>query len=109
MGFPLSVGCFLRIRRSTESCTGSGARERGTVVATGRSDLPNQINNVLAFPGVFRGLLDGPSRQVDSVLMAAAADAIASLVDEPGREAVVPDVFDERLVDAVAQAVVDSA
>jgi malate dehydrogenase (oxaloacetate-decarboxylating) len=85
------------------------ARGRAAVVATGRSDLPNQINNVLAFPGVFRGLLDGPPRQVDTVLMAAAADAIASLVDEPGPEAVVPDVFDERLVDAVASAVVESA
>jgi malate dehydrogenase (oxaloacetate-decarboxylating) len=85
------------------------ARDRGAVVATGRSDLPNQINNVLAFPGVFRGLLDGPTRQVDTVLMAATADAIASLVDEPGPESVVPDVFDERLVDAVASAVVGSA
>jgi malate dehydrogenase (oxaloacetate-decarboxylating) len=85
------------------------ARERAAVVATGRSDLPNQINNVLAFPGVFRGLLDGPSRQVDTVLMAAAADAIAALVDEPGPESVVPDVFDERLVEAVASAVVGSA
>ena len=85
------------------------ARERAAVVATGRSDLPNQINNVLAFPGVFRGLLDGPSRQVDSVLMAAAADAIASLTDEPGPESVVPDVFDARLVDTVATAVRDSA
>jgi malate dehydrogenase (oxaloacetate-decarboxylating) len=85
------------------------ARDRAAVIATGRSDLPNQINNVFAFPGVFRGLLDGPTRQVDTVLMAAAADAIASLVDEPGPEAVVPDVFDERLVDAVAAAVRDSA
>jgi malate dehydrogenase (oxaloacetate-decarboxylating) len=84
------------------------ARGRGGVVATGRSDLPNQINNVLAFPGVFRGLLDGPSRQVDSVTMAAAANAIASLVPEPGPEAIVPDVFDERLVDRVARAVAAS-
>jgi malate dehydrogenase (oxaloacetate-decarboxylating) len=85
------------------------ARERAAVVATGRSDLPNQINNVLAFPGVLRGLLDGPARQVDPVMMAAAADAIASLVDEPGPSAIVPDVFDPRLVATVAAAVVDSA
>jgi malate dehydrogenase (oxaloacetate-decarboxylating) len=78
-------------------------------VATGRSDLPNQINNVLAFPGVFRGLLDGPPRQVDTPLMAAAADAIASLVDEPRADSIVPDVFDERLVGTVAKAVVGSA
>jgi malate dehydrogenase (oxaloacetate-decarboxylating) len=85
------------------------ARKHGGIVATGRSDLPNQINNVLAFPGVFRGLLDGPARRVDTGLLAAAADAIASLVDEPGPEAIVPDVFDERLVDQVAQAVADHA
>ncbi|HEY3529295.1 MAG TPA: NADP-dependent malic enzyme [Nocardioides sp.] len=81
------------------------AREHAAVIATGRSDLPNQINNVLAFPGVFRGLLDSPVRAVDSVVMSAAAEAIASLVDAPGPEAIVPDVFDERLVDAVADAV----
>jgi len=85
------------------------ARGRAAVVATGRSDLPNQINNVLAFPGVFRGLLDGPPRQVDTPLMAAAADAIASLVDEPRADSIVPDVFDERLVGTVAKAVVGSA
>jgi malate dehydrogenase (oxaloacetate-decarboxylating) len=85
------------------------ARRYGAVVATGRSDLPNQINNVLAFPGVVRGLLDGPVRRVDGVLMAAAADAIAGLVDEPAPERIVPDVFDERLVDAVADAVVATA
>jgi malate dehydrogenase (oxaloacetate-decarboxylating) len=84
------------------------ARQHGEVVATGRSDLPNQINNVLAFPGVFRGLLDAPVRRVDGGVLAAAADAIASLVDEPGPEAIVPDVFDERLVDRVAAAVAAS-
>jgi malate dehydrogenase (oxaloacetate-decarboxylating) len=83
------------------------ARARAAVVATGRSDVPNQINNVLAFPGVFRGLLDGPNRQVDPALLAAAADAIASLVEEPGPEAIVPDVFDERLVETVARSVRD--
>ncbi|MDF1605791.1 NADP-dependent malic enzyme [Nocardioides sp. YIM 152315] len=77
----------------------------GRIVATGRSDLPNQINNVLAFPGVFRGLLDGPVRQVDTGLMARAADAIASLVDDPGPDSIMPDVFDSRLVDHVAAAV----
>jgi malate dehydrogenase (oxaloacetate-decarboxylating) len=85
------------------------AREHAAVIATGRSDLPNQINNVLAFPGAFRGLLDASVRGVDSVVLAAAAEAIASLVDEPGPEAIVPDVFDQRLVDAVADAVAATA
>jgi malate dehydrogenase (oxaloacetate-decarboxylating) len=85
------------------------AHEHAAVIATGRSDLPNQINNVLAFPGVMRGLLDGPPRQVDEVLMAAAAEAIASLVDDPGPESIVPDVFDPRLVDRVAGTVAESA
>ena len=81
------------------------AREHARVVATGRSDLPNQINNVLAFPGVFRGLLDGRVTRVDSGLLGAAADAIAGLVEEPHEESIVPDVLDERLVPAVAGAV----
>ncbi len=85
------------------------ARAHGAVVATGRSDLPNQINNVLAFPGVFRGLLDSGVQRLETRVLAAAAEAIASLVDEPGPEAIVPDVFDERLVDTVAAAIVDSA
>jgi malate dehydrogenase (oxaloacetate-decarboxylating) len=85
------------------------ARARAAVVATGRSDLPNQINNVLAFPGVFRGLLDSPVREVDAVVMAAAATAIAELVEQPGPEAIVPDVFDDRLVDRVAAAVAASS
>jgi malate dehydrogenase (oxaloacetate-decarboxylating) len=85
------------------------ARKRGGIVATGRSDLPNQINNVLAFPGVFRGILDGPVRTIDTELMAAAAEAIASLVDEPGPESIVPDVFEDRLVDRLAEAVIASA
>ncbi|HEY6934311.1 MAG TPA: malic enzyme-like NAD(P)-binding protein [Marmoricola sp.] len=81
------------------------ARRHATVVATGRSDMPNQINNVLAFPGVFRGMLDAGIRRVEAPLLAAAADAIAALVDQPAPDAIVPDVLDERLVGAVAAAV----
>ena len=81
------------------------AHRHAAVIGTGRSDLPNQINNVLAFPGIFRGLLDGGVRRVDSAVLAAAADAIAALVEEPGPESIVPDLFDDRLVDRVAAAV----
>jgi malate dehydrogenase (oxaloacetate-decarboxylating) len=83
------------------------ARQHAAVVATGRSDEPNQINNVLAFPGIFRGLLDGGARDLSLAAQRAAAQAIADAV--PGRDLdprhIVPDVFDEDLVPAVARAV----
>jgi malate dehydrogenase (oxaloacetate-decarboxylating) len=78
-----------------------GSYEPSSLIWRSRSDLPNQINNVRAFPGVFRGLLTKQVRLHQSVL-AAAADAIAGLVDEPG-----PDVFDDGLVDRFAAAVVE--
>ncbi|MEW1953932.1 NADP-dependent malic enzyme [Terrabacter sp. NPDC080008] len=75
------------------------------VVATGRSDFPNQINNVLAFPGLFRGALDSGARQITEEMKLAAARAIAQLVEEPTADRVVPSVFDERVAPAVAEAV----
>ena len=75
------------------------------VVATGRSDFPNQINNVLAFPGVFRGALDSGARRITEEMKLAAAHAIAGLVDAPTADRIVPSVFDERVAPAVAEAV----
>ncbi|GAA1967365.1 NADP-dependent malic enzyme [Terrabacter lapilli] len=75
------------------------------VVATGRSDFPNQINNVLAFPGIFRGALDSGARRITEEMKLAAARAIARLVEEPTPDRVVPSVFDERVAPAVAEAV----
>ncbi|WP_330474257.1 NAD(P)-dependent malic enzyme [Terrabacter sp. C0L_2] len=75
------------------------------VVATGRSDFPNQINNVLAFPGIFRGALDSGARRITEEMKLAAAYAIAGLVDEPTADRIVPSVFDERVAPAVAAAV----
>jgi len=77
------------------------------VIATGRSDFPNQINNVLAFPGVFRGALDAGATTVTDGMELAAAEAISSCVsaDELERGIVVPSVFDPRLVGRVAEAV----
>ena len=71
------------------------AREHAAVVATGRSDYPNQINNVLAFPGVFRGLLDAQSRTVTDHMLLAAAQALADVVsaDELGPNYIIPSVF----------------
>ncbi len=85
----------------------AGAR----VVGTGRSDFPNQINNVLAFPGIFRGALDVRAKDITEEMKLAAAKAIASLVsdDELCEEYVLPKAFDERVVPAVSAAVAEAA
>jgi malate dehydrogenase (oxaloacetate-decarboxylating) len=87
------------------------ARRHAAVVATGRSDQPNQINNVLCFPGLFRGLLDAGATRVTTTMKLAAADAIAALVgeDELASDCVIPSPFDARVVPAVAAAVADVA
>jgi malate dehydrogenase (oxaloacetate-decarboxylating) len=81
------------------------------VVATGRSDFPNQVNNLLAFPGIFRGALDVRARRITEKMKIAAAYAIASMVtdEERGAEYIIPSVFDPRVVDAVAKAVATAA
>lgn len=87
------------------------AQRHAMVVATGRSDFPNQINNVLAFPGFFRGLLDAGAREITPAMLVAAAQAIASVV-HPGQlnaSFVVPSVFDSEVSSAVANAVADAA
>ncbi|MFN6291529.1 MAG: NAD-dependent malic enzyme [Candidatus Nanopelagicaceae bacterium] len=86
------------------------ARKHAAVVATGRSDQPNQINNVLAFPGIFRGLLDAGASKITDELLVACADAIASCVSESQLNAsfIVPSVFDPNVVKSVANAVKES-
>ena len=81
------------------------------VVATGRSDYANQINNVLVFPGLFRGLLDSRARTVDMSMKVAASRALADIVaeDGPSRDYIVPSIFDARVVPAVAAAVQKAA
>ncbi|MCR5199972.1 MAG: NAD-dependent malic enzyme [Saccharofermentans sp.] len=81
------------------------------VVATGRSDFPNQVNNVLAFPGIFRGALDVRASDINDAMKIAAAEAIASLVsdDELRAEYILPDAFDPRVGKAVAAAVAQAA
>jgi len=83
------------------------AREHAAIVATGRSDQPNQINNVLAFPGVFRGMLDAQAREFTAEMALAAAQAIADAVgeDKLNPSVIVPSVFDARVAPAVAAAV----
>ncbi len=81
------------------------------IVATGRSDYPNQINNVLAFPGVFRGALNVRARRINEEMKLAAARALAAVVreDELHPEYIIPSVFNREVVDAVAPAVADAA
>ncbi len=79
----------------------AGAR----IVATGRSDFPNQINNVLAFPGIFRGLLDARASKLTNKMYIAAAYAIAEVVKEPNEDKIIPGPFDEGIAEAVAEAV----
>jgi malate dehydrogenase (oxaloacetate-decarboxylating) len=83
------------------------ARKHAAVVATGRSDQPNQINNVLAFPGVFRGMLDAAAEQFTEEMALAAARAIADVVghDKLNPTVIVPSVFDPRVTPAVAAAI----
>jgi malate dehydrogenase (oxaloacetate-decarboxylating) len=83
------------------------ARKYAAVVATGRSDQPNQINNVLAFPGIFRGLLDAQAHKITDDLLVAAANAIADCVSQSQLNAsfIVPSVFDPQVVTKVATAV----
>ena len=81
------------------------------VLATGRSDYPNQINNVLAFPGIFRGALDAGAPRITEEMKLAAAHGIANVVtDEDLSEAyIIPSVFDRDVAPAVAEAVVEEA
>jgi malate dehydrogenase (oxaloacetate-decarboxylating) len=82
-----------------------------TVIATGRSDYPNQINNVLCFPGIFRGALDAGATCITEGMKLAAADAIASAVsdDELSASYIVPSVFNKRVVELVASGVAAAA
>jgi malate dehydrogenase (oxaloacetate-decarboxylating) len=89
----------------------AGARRHAAVVATGRSDEPNQINNVLAFPGVFRGALDAGAPAITEAMKVAAARAIAACVhdDELRPDYIVPSVFDRAVAPGVAAAVRQAA
>jgi malate dehydrogenase (oxaloacetate-decarboxylating) len=88
------------------------AKEGGArVIATGRSDFPNQINNVLAFPGIFRGTFDVRASDINEEMKVAAANALANLIsdDELNEDYIIPAAFDERVGPAVAKAVAEAA
>ncbi|TAL20755.1 NADP-dependent malic enzyme [Patescibacteria group bacterium] len=75
------------------------------IVGTGRSDFPNQVNNVLVFPGIFRGALDNRVKKITDAMLLAAAENIARSVETPDAEKILPDVFDKKVVAAVAAAI----
>ena len=82
------------------------AKEAGAaVLATGRSDFPNQVNNAIAFPGIFRGALDNGVKQITDEHKIAAAETIASLVENPTADEIIPSVFDDRLVPRIADVI----
>ena len=82
------------------------AREAGVaVMATGRSDFPNQVNNSIAFPGIFRGALDNHVKEITEKHKLDAANVIASLVDNPSKVNIIPSTLDERLVPAIAKVI----
>ena len=89
-----------------DAAKAAGAR----VVGTGRSDFPNQVNNVVAFPGIFKGALEGRARQITEEMKLAAALAIAGLVDDSdlNENNILPEAFDPRVADVVSRAVMNN-
>jgi malate dehydrogenase (oxaloacetate-decarboxylating) len=103
-------GAIFALANPTPEVHPSVATRYAAVVATGRSDFPNQINNVLAFPGVFRGALDAQATRITEAMKIAAADAIAAVVAESlTPDAIVPSPLDPRVAPAVAAAVAEAA
>jgi malate dehydrogenase (oxaloacetate-decarboxylating) len=103
-------GAIFALANPTPEVHPTLAARYASVVATGRSDFPNQINNVLAFPGLFRGALDARASRITDNMKLAAADAIAALaVDTLAPDAIVPSALDPRVATAVATAVAEAA
>lgn len=84
-------------------------KEFAAIVGTGRSDFPNQVNNVLAFPGIFRGALDGRAKQITPSMKLAAAHALARVIEAPTREKILPPALDRTVAPRVAAAVREAA
>ncbi len=103
-------GIIFALANPTPEVPPALAHKYASIVATGRSDFPNQINNVLAFPGIFRGALDARATRITERMRVAAAEAIAEVVtDDLRAEAIVPSALDPRVAPAVAEAVARAA
>ena len=90
---------------TTQDAKAAGA----SIIATGRSDYPNQVNNVLAFPGIFKGALTCKARNITEQMKLAAAEAIAGLVKEPAPDKIIPEPFEEGIAETVAKAVMQAS
>ncbi|MEV8311729.1 NADP-dependent malic enzyme [Streptomyces flavidovirens] len=108
---PMGKGCFIfAMANPTPEIHPDTARKYAAVVATGRSDFPHQINNVLAFPGIFAGALHAWARKITPRMKAAAAEALADVVaDELRYDQIIPSPFDERVAPSIAEAVAAAA
>lgn len=100
---------FAMANPSPEIMPDAAKKAGAFIVATGRSDFPNQVNNSLAFPGIFRGALDSGAKKITAKMKLAAAHAIAECVKNPSREKIVPDALDRNVVKSVAAAVAEAS
>lgn len=97
---------FALANPTPEILPGTAMAAGAAIIATGRSDFPNQVNNAIAFPGIFRGALDNGVKKITDDHKVAAAVTIAGLIENPTPEEIIPSVFDERLVPAIANVIV---
>ena len=96
---------FAMANPDPEIMPGEALKAGAAIVGTGRSDFPNQINNALVFPGIFRGLLDSWARKVTEKMKLAAAVAIAYSVKQPTKNKILPNITDKKVVKSIARAV----
>ena len=93
---------FAMANPTPEIMPDAARRAGAAVIATGRSDFPNQVNNALGFPGIFRGALDHGVHRITDDMKLAAAEALAGIIEQPTAELIIPSPFDPRVVPAVA-------
>lgn len=96
---------FALANPTPEIMPGEAKNAGAAIIATGRSDFPNQVNNAIAFPGIFRGALDNGVKKITDEHKIAAAETIASLIENPTADMIIPSVFDEQIVPAVANVI----
>ena len=96
---------FAMANPTPEIMPSEALRAGAAIVASGRSDFPNQINNVLVYPGIFKGAIESRTSQITDEMKIAAAEALAAVVERPNAERIIPDLFDKKVVLAVSNAV----
>jgi malate dehydrogenase (oxaloacetate-decarboxylating) len=96
---------FAMANPTPEIMPSEALRAGATIVASGRSDFPNQINNVLVYPGIFKGAIESRTSQITDEMKIAAAEALAAVVERPTTKKIIPDLFNKKVVLAVAGAI----